>query len=115
MSNKKPTVLSFAVKSKTALHACFIPWMRGTALFMPAAPILNLGDPVLVLISLLDEPTRIPAAGKVAWVSPANVHGNRPPGIGVRFDDDPAMKDLRARIEQVLGTSVQSSKSTHTL
>ena len=68
-----------------------------------------------LLLSLPDDPQRYPVAGKVAWVTPANASGGRTQGVGVRFPSDEKTRRLKLKIEELLGTSIASSKPTQTL
>jgi type IV pilus assembly protein PilZ len=54
-------------------------------------------------------------AGKVAWITPANASGGRTQGVGVRFPVDDKSRQLKLKIEQILGTQIASSKPTQTV
>ena len=41
-----------------------------------------------MLLSLMDDPNRIAVQGKVVWITPEGVQGNRTQGIGVQFTQD---------------------------
>jgi TatD DNase family protein len=45
-------------------------------------------------------------AGKVAWITPANASGGRTQGVGVRFPNDDKTRQLKLKIEEMLGTSI---------
>ena len=68
-----------------------------------------------LLLSLPEDPQRFPVAGKVAWLTPANASGGRTQGVGVRFPNDDKSRQLKMRIEEILGTSIQSQKPTQTI
>ena len=53
--------------------------------------------------------------GKVAWITPPNASGGRTQGVGVRFPTDEKTRVLKLKIEELLGTSIQSSKPTQTI
>jgi Tfp pilus assembly protein PilZ len=77
-------------------------------------------DYVLKLLStgdwiLRDEPQRYPVAGRVAWITPARASGNRTQGIGIQFPKDEKSAELRAKIENILGTALGSDKATQTV
>jgi type IV pilus assembly protein PilZ len=116
LSVAHPGVFAVSIRNKPSLYAAYIPLLRNGGLFVPTGKTMKLGEEVLLLLSLMEEQTRYPVAGKVAWITPQNAHGNRPPGIGVQFADSDAMKALRRKIEGHLGGALQSSsKPTHTL
>jgi type IV pilus assembly protein PilZ len=68
-----------------------------------------------MLLSLLDDPQRIAVQGKVVWITPDGVQGNRTPGIGVQFTNDETGASARAQIEKALGEGIASTRPTHTL
>lgn len=114
-SPARPSVIQLAIKEKAALYAAYIPAFFEGGIFVPTNRAYQLGDDVYLLLTLLDDPTRYPIAGKVAWITPVNASGNRPQGIGVRFPNDDKTRELKAKIETALGANLGSNKTTHTL
>jgi type IV pilus assembly protein PilZ len=111
----RPSVIQLAIKEKSALHAAYIPLFADGGIFIPTAREYRLGDDVYVLLTLPDDPQRYPVAGKVAWITPARVSGNRAPGVGVRFPSDEKSRQLKALIESVLGGAMASDRPTQTI
>lgn len=111
----RPSVIQLAIKEKAALHAAYIPLFAEGGIFIPGAREHRLGDEVYVLLSLPGDPQRYPVAGKVAWITPADAAGNRTQGIGIRFPKDEKSAQLKARIEEVLGTAISSGRPTQTI
>ncbi|MFV8825326.1 PilZ domain-containing protein [Thauera sp. WH-2] len=111
----RPSVLSLNISSKAALYAAYMPFLVHGGIFVPTPKTYKLGDEVFLLLQLLDDPTRHPVAGKVAWLTPQGAQGGKTQGIGVHFSDDDSGKGLRARIEQVLAGHLNSARPTHTL
>jgi type IV pilus assembly protein PilZ len=70
---------------------------------------------VYQILTLLDDPTKIPVAGKVVWVSPSGGGASKTPGIGVQFPADDSGFGARKRIEDALGAALRSARPTHTL
>ena len=66
-----------------------------------------------MLLTLMDEPEKIPIAGKVVWVTPRGAQGNRTAGIGVQFSDQDMAAN--AKIENHLAGALQSDRPTHTM
>jgi type IV pilus assembly protein PilZ len=110
----RPSVLSLAIKEKAALYAAYMPYLRNGGIFVPTNKPYQLGDEVYLILTLMDDPTKLPIAGKVIWVSPAG-GGSRQPGIGVHFPADEGGLNARKRIEDVLGTALKSARPTHTI
>ena len=109
----RPTVLSLTIKDKSALYAAYMPFLRGGGLFVPTNKTYTLGEEVFMLLTLLDEPEKLPVAGNVVWITPVGAQGNRAAGVGVQFSakDDVA----RTKIEAILGGVLQSNRPTHTM
>ncbi len=106
-------ILSLTIKDKAVLYAAYMPFLRSGGLFIPTNKPYKLGDEVFMLLNLMDEPEKIPVAGKVVWVTPKGAQGNRAAGIGVQFSeqDDTASK----KIEAYLAGSLESDRPTHTM
>jgi type IV pilus assembly protein PilZ len=110
---RRPNVLPLRIKDKVALHAAYMPFVKGGGLFVPTPRRYDLGDEVFVLLTLLDEKERIPIAGRVVWLTPGKKYG-RLAGIGVQFSE----KDsgiARTKIEAILGNALNSDRPTHTM
>ncbi len=106
-------ILSLTIKDKAVLYAAYMPFLNNGGLFIPTNKTYALGDEVFMLLNLMDEPEKIPVAGKVVWVTPKGAQGNRAAGIGVQFNDqdDTASK----KIETYLAGSLESDRPTHTM
>lgn len=111
----RPSVIQLVFKEKGALYAAYIPLFAEGGLFVPTPRDYRLGDDIYLLLTLPDDPQRYPVAGRVAWITPANASGGRTQGVGVRFPVDEKTRVLRVRIEEMLGTSIQSAKPTQTI
>jgi type IV pilus assembly protein PilZ len=109
------SVIQLVFKEKGALYAAYVPLFTDGGLFVPTVREYQLGDDIYLLLTLPGDPQRYPVAGKVGWITPANVSGSRTQGVGVRFPGDEKTRVLRQRIEEILGTSIQSSKPTQTV
>jgi type IV pilus assembly protein PilZ len=111
----RPGAISLNIKEKSILYAAYMAYVRGGGIFIPTARSYKLGDEIFMLISLMDDATKLPVAGKVVWVTPAGCHGNRVQGVGVQFKDDESGALARARIEALLSGQLQANRPTHTL
>ena len=111
----RPSVIQLVFREKGALYAAYMPFFTEGGLFVPTNREYQLGDDIYLLLSLPGDPQRYPVAGKVGWLTPANTSGGRTQGVGVRFPGDDKTRALKVRIEEILGTSLSSSKPTQTL
>lgn len=114
-TGNRPSVIQLVFREKGALYAAYIPLFSEGGLFVPTTRDYALGEDVYLLLTLPEDPQRYPVAGKVAWITPPNASGGRTQGVGVRFPVDEKTRALRVRIEEVLGTAIQSSKPTQTI
>jgi len=112
---QRPGVFTLVIRSKAALYAAWIPLLRGGGIFLPSNRPHALGEEVLVLLSLLDDPNKIPLQGHVAWINPAHSAGNRPQGIGVQLNDSEVARELKKKVEGLLAGALQSARPTHTI
>ena len=113
-SGARPSVLSLAIKEKAALYAAYMPYLKNGGIFVPTSKPYQLGDEVYLILTLMEDPAKLPLAGKVVWVSPAG-GGSRQPGIGVHFPADETGLTARRKIEDLLGTALKSARPTHTI
>ncbi len=113
-SASRPSILSLPIKEKAALYAAYMPFLQNGGIFVPTTKAYLLGEDIYLLLSLLDDPTKYPVAGKIAWITPPGAM-SKTPGIGVHFSADESGQRLRLRIEELLGSALASSRATHTL
>ena len=106
-------ILSLTIKDKAVLYAAYMPFLQNGGLFVPTNKQYRIGDEVFMLLSLMDEPEKIPIAGRVVWITPMGSQGNRQAGIGVQFSEQDAAAN--AKIENHLGGALKSDRATHTL
>ena len=111
----RPSIVQLVIKEKAELYAAYIPLFKEGGIFLSTARDYKLGDDVYLLLTLPEETQRHPVTGKVAWITPAHAAGNQTQGIGVRFPSDEKSRMLKARIEEVLGASLTSNRSTNTI
>ncbi len=106
-------ILSLNIKDKSALYSAYMPFLSNGGLFVPTNKSYKIGDEVFMLLTLIDEPEKIPIAGKVVWVTPRGAQGNRTAGIGVQFSAQDAAAN--SKIENHLAGSLSSDRPTHTM
>ncbi|NLY57636.1 MAG: pilus assembly protein PilZ [Gammaproteobacteria bacterium] len=106
-------ILSLTIKDKSVLYAAYMPFIKHGGMFIPTNKNYRLGDEVFMLLNLMEEPEKIPVAGKVIWVTPRGAQGNRAAGIGVQFSDQD--NTARSKIETYLAGALKSDRPTHTM
>lgn len=106
-------VLNVIIADKEALYDSYMSFLRNGGLFIQTSQKYRLGEEVLLLLKLLDQPEKLPVSGKVVWVTPQGAQGSRPAGIGIEFSQED--EALNATIENYLGGALSADRVTHTL
>jgi type IV pilus assembly protein PilZ len=107
-------ILSLTIRDKVVLYATYMPFVKQGGLFIPTTKTYKLGDEVFMLLNLMEETEKLPASGKVIWVTPNGAQGNRAAGIGIQFKGDEGTK-IRNKIETYLAGALSSDRQTHTM
>jgi type IV pilus assembly protein PilZ len=111
--NSRSGILSLTIKDKAVLYAAYMPFIQGGGLFIPTSKQYQLGEEVFMLLKLMEEPEKIPVAGKIVWVTPKGAQGNKVAGIGMQFTGDETM--AKDKIETYLAGALSSDRLTHTM
>ena len=107
-------ILSLTIKDKSALYAAYMPFIKNGGLFIPTNKGYRVGDEVFMLLTLMEEPEKIPVAGSIVWITPMGAQGNRAAGIGVQFSDQDGGV-ARNKIETYLAGALKADRPTHTM
>ena len=113
-SRARPGVLQVSIKETAALYAAYMPFVDGGGLFVPTTRAAHMGDQLYLVMTLMDEPDKLPVTGTVIWITPPGTPG-RQQGLGIQFARDAAGEAARTRIEPLLGGALKSSRPTHTI
>jgi type IV pilus assembly protein PilZ len=111
----RPSVLSLPIKEKAALYAAYMPFLTNGGIFVPTTKPYKIGDEIYLILTLMEDVTKYPIAGKIAWITPAGANNSKAQGIGVHFSADESGRRVKQRIEEILGAALGSSRATHTL
>lgn len=111
----RPSVLSLAIKEKSALYTAYMPFLTNGGIFVPTAKTYKLGDEIYLILTLMEDVSKYPVAGKVVWITPAGANNSKAQGIGVHFPADDSGQRVKVRVEEILGTALGSARPTHTL
>lgn len=107
-------ILSLSIKDKNALYQAYMPYVNNGGLFIPTDRDYQMGQEVFMLLNLMEEPERLPIAGKVVWKTPVGSSGFRTAGIGVQFSDQDGGL-ARSKIENYLAGALNTDRTTHTM
>ncbi|MBS1187263.1 MAG: pilus assembly protein PilZ [Burkholderiaceae bacterium] len=111
----RPSVLSLAIRERSALYSAYMPFLKNGGIFVPTSRPFKIGDEVFLLLDLMDEPAKFQIAGTIVWVTPAGASHGKVQGIGIHFPEDETGTRVRLTIEKHLGSALTSSRPTHTL
>ncbi len=106
-------ILSLTIKDKNVLYAAYMSFLKNGGLFIPTNKDYPLGEEVFLLLNLMDQPEKIPVAGKIVWITPKGAQNNRAAGIGVQFNEQNEI--VRGKIEAYLVGILSAERLTHTM
>jgi len=116
--NPRKGILSLKIGDETMLYRAYMPFLKNGGIFIPTNKVYRLGEEVFILLTLMNDPEKIPVAGSIAWVTPKGSQGNQAAGIGVHFSSvagDDSAKIVKGKIESHLADRLNSDKATHTM
>lgn len=107
-------ILRCHIENLQSLYACYLPFVKNGAIFIPSEHLQNLGDEVFVAVTLPGSHERLPLHGKVVWINQRN-QSNRPSGFAVQFEKDEAGLRMKNEIERLLAGMINSAEPTYTM
>jgi type IV pilus assembly protein PilZ len=99
------------------LMQAWMPFVKNGGLFVPAQEEAQLGDGLILAITLPDavEPVRV--LGHIVWLSPSDTNSGKPAGWGIQFserDNGQTRLQIEACLQR-LALSTSAMTSTFTL
>jgi type IV pilus assembly protein PilZ len=67
--NSRNGILSLTIKDKAVLYSAYMPFLSNGGLFVPTNKAYDIGDEVFMLLTLMDEPEKIPPVSVCSSVS----------------------------------------------
>ena len=93
-------MLNCSFDTVSILQKSFMPFFKNGGLFVETKKPYNMGDKVVLLLSLPDK-SRHAAPGEIAWINPS--FGHRPSGVGIAFNEmDSKNQEIKTLIETLL-------------
>lgn len=106
-------ILSLVIGNKEELLKSYMPFINNGGLFIPTTRSYQIGEEVFMLMTLMEEPDKIPVTGRVVWVTPKAAQGGRVPGIGIQLSAEDSQ--LVSKVETYLAGALNSGRRTNTL
>ena len=63
-------VLTLTIQDKSVLDDAYMSCLQNGGLFVSETRPYQLGDEIFLLLTLMDEPEKLPVAGRVVWITP---------------------------------------------
>ena len=104
-------IISVSLKDKTALHANYMPFIKGGGLYAATDKKYNLGDSVILSLHIMSISKKFAITAKVVWMSPHQALG--PQGVGVQFTGR-TRDNVRMALESILGDLAKKPSIYHT-
>lgn len=105
-------VINVSIKDKTALHANYMPFIKGGGLYAITDKRFNLGDEVILSLKIMSEAKKYAIPAKVVWVSPNQAMSTQG-GVGVQFSGR-TKENVRMALETILGDLAAKPSVYHT-
>ena len=107
------TVLTLTIQDKSVLDGAYMSFLQNGGLLVPATRPYRLGGEIFLLLTLMDEPEKLPVVRRVVSITPEGAQGNRQAGIGIESSDEDVT--INARIENYRAGSLTSERVINTL
>ena len=106
-----PASLSMAIAEKSALHACYMPFIKDGGIFVPTTDKFALHDEIILHLRLVDDGKKLLIPGRVVWISPGVGQRGNSPGVGLQFTGEHRFR-VKQFIEDLLGDMTKQAPLT---
>ncbi|WP_051543471.1 PilZ domain-containing protein [Thiothrix lacustris] len=100
-----PASLSMAITEKSALHACYMPFIKDGGLFVPTTEKFMLHDDIILHLRLVEDGKKLLIPGRVVWIASGVGQRGTSPGIGLQFTGEHRIR-VKQFIEEMLGDTL---------
>ena len=106
-----PASLSMAIAEKSALHACYMPFIKDGGIFVPTTDKFALHDEIILHLRLVEDGKKLLIPGRVVWISPGVGQRGNSPGVGLQFTGEHRFR-VKQFIEDLLGDMTKQAPLT---
>ena len=78
-------VLTMTIQDKSVLYGAHYVFSAKRWFTCADNETVSAGEEVLLLLTLMDEPEKLPVAARVVWITQEGTQGNRQADIGIEF------------------------------
>lgn len=107
-------IINYQIRDDVMLHASYMPFIQGGAVFIESQRQHALGDEVFVALQLPESVERFPLSGKIVWINYRSQGHQRPAGFAIQLAGDEG-KRVRHEIERRLAGALQLERPTFTI
>lgn len=108
-----PGLVNMALKTKAQVYAHYVPLFERGGVFLPTPRDYKIGDGVIIMVTLPDDESRYPVAGRVAMVLPKD--GPRQQGVAIHLRKGIHESKLVQSIQELLGAAATTFVAAPTL
>jgi type IV pilus assembly protein PilZ len=112
IKNVETFTLKIATKEK--LHSLYLPFIKNGGIFVATKQSFQLGDKVIVSLTLLDDPAIYTIESQVVWINPSCAQEGLPEGVGVQFNPN-ERNTIQIKIENILAGYTGTTSRTDTM
>jgi type IV pilus assembly protein PilZ len=106
-------IIQTNLHNEAVLHASYLPFVVGGGLFVASQQAVKLGQEVLVIATLLEQPNKYALKSKVIWIAP-KPNGSKPQGFAIQLIGEKGL-EFKLHVEQILLGLSHSLKPTYTM
>jgi len=105
--------LTLEIEDVKELFRCYMPFVKGGALFIRTNQPFKLGEDVNLVVTLPDALEPEVFDSQVVWINPQGAQNSNPTGVGVLLENKELK--LQLKIEKLLGPLLNSPEPTYTM
>lgn len=111
---EESVVINCSFPTEAMLYMAYMPFIKGSGLFIRTDPIYPLGQQIKLCVNLMNESEPYQMDGKIVWITPKGAQGNKPPGIGIQCLGENC-RYFCNKVETYLAGMLKSTQLTDTI
>ncbi|MBH5329289.1 PilZ domain-containing protein [Eikenella sp. S3360] len=108
-------MMSVSLKDKATAYYSYMPFLEHGGIFVPTNDQFTMGEEVLLILELLDQPEKHFLRTRVVWINLSRTTNGQPQGVGLAFGDDETAIKCKNYIEDQLPGLLHTDRATYTM
>ena len=108
-------ILQLRLESKPIIYASYMSFLEYGGVFIPSADKFHMGEEVLLVLELFDNPEKFFLRTRVVWINLSRTTNGQPQGVGLAFGDDETGIKCKNYIEDQLPGLLHTDRATYTM